>query len=374
MYREVFLYFLRLGLVGFGGPLALIASMQRDLIEDRKWLDRKKFQNAFTLIKSMPGPIAFSTAVYLGKLRAGFVGAFLAGFGLIFPSFVMMLIFTAFLAKFDNQAQITYVMLGMQVGALAVILVSLQGLAKGFERDIVFWVLVLVSIFFNMQFPSYEPLIIIGFGAALVLSPFRKTVIGLSVVFFLGTVAFADVVESASPETLLNLVWVCFKSGAFVFGSGLAIVPILEQEVVQHYHWLTHTQFLNSLALGQVTPGPVVITATSIGYYVAGYLGAVIATVSIFLASFIHMSTWFPSAVEYLSKQKWIANFSRGAIAAVLGSITFAVFKLGKDLEWNAMVIAVAIFALLVAYTKRLPTWAIIPLCGLILLIKFQFD
>lgn len=376
MYKEVFRYFIKLGLVGFGGPLALIANMQRDLVEQREWIDVKKFQNAFTLIKSMPGPIAFSTAVYLGKLRAKYLGAFLAGFGLILPSFVMMIMFVIFLEKFEGSPSIAQVMLGMQVGALAVIIISLRGLIKGYEQDKLFWILVPASIILNMLFPSGEPIIILLFGFALALRFIGNAKTISVIVLFTGLFvqAQADKSDITSTATLFKLVLVCLKSGAFVFGSGLAIVPLLEQEVVQNHHWLTHSQFLNALALGQITPGPVIITATAIGYYVFGMLGAVLGTVSILLPSFFHMSVWFPSAVEYLSRQKWIANFSRGAMAAVLGSILLSVFRLAKDLDWSITLAVVAIAALIATYSKKVPIWVIIPSCGLLILIKAQFS
>ncbi len=376
MVKDVFLYFLRLGFIGFGGPLTNIATMQRDLVEGRKWIEMASFQNAFTLIKAMPGPIAFSMAVFLGRRRAGFLGAVAAAIGFILPSFLLVFFLTMFLARFENNETFNHLMLGMQIGALTVITISLRGLIRGYERDSLFWFLIPISIFLNIQFPSSEPLIILGFGLLLAIPKLRNPKILIVFCLLLGIVAYAQTenVETHSIASLYKLILVCFKSGAFVFGSGLAIVPLLEQEVVQHYHWLTHSQFLNALALGQITPGPVVITATAIGYYVWGALGAGVATVSIFMPSFIHMSTWFPFAVEYLSKQKWIVGFSRGALAAVVGSILLSIFHLALGVEWNAVLITVAVLVAWVSYTQKLPVWSLIPLSGLAVLIKFQFN
>lgn len=342
--KEIFIYFFKLGLSGFGGPLALTATMQSDLVEKRRWITPEEFQTSFSLIKSMPGPIAFSTAIYLAKRRAGYVGALIAGFNLVFPAFVMMIIFANLLFRQSDTNGVRAIISSVQIPALAVIVASLRPLARGFERNFLFWVFVFFSLILSFRFASWEPLIIIG----------------------LGLLSIAYERRPKMTAELGSLFFVCFKAGAFVFGSGLAIIPMLEADVVHRYGWLSSDDFLNAIALGQITPGPVVITATFIGYKVFGLLGATVATVAIFLANFIHMTTWFPSAVGYLSKQRWIFHFTRGALAAVVGSLIISVLRLGQTLSWSAISATVFILVIIVMDRKLLPAWAVIPLGGII--------
>jgi chromate transporter len=338
-YKEVFSYFLRLGLVGFGGPLALVSNMQKYCVEEKKWLDHEEFNSTFALIKAMPGPIAFMTAVFLGKKRAGFWGGLLAGVGLNLPAFFLMILFSLFFSSVSHFTFIHILMTGMQVTALGVILGSLKGLVKGRERNVFFWLLVMISGFINYFYPSLEPVVIIGFGLMLIAQ--RK-------ILDLGTLAL-----------------VCFKAGALVFGSGLAIVPMLQHDVVTKYQWLTQSEFLDALAFGQMTPGPVVITATYIGHKMYGMSGAVVATLCIFAAAFFHMSTWFPLVVKKLKGKSWVNDFIFGAIAAVVGPIIVAVVKLGIGVHMTPFLGTLAVISFFLTLKGKFPLWAIIPLGGL---------
>ncbi|MBC7714906.1 MAG: chromate transporter [Rhizobacter sp.] len=338
-YKEVFIYFFRLGLLGFGGPLALVSNMQKDLVE-RKWLTNEEFTSTFALIKAMPGSVAFMTAVYTGRLRAGFWGGLIAGVALNIPAFTLMILFSLFFSSISHINFIHVLMIGMQVTALGVILGSLKGLVKGNEMNLYFWFLVVISGIINYFHPGLEPLIIIGFGLMLVSQ--RK-------LFDLGALAL-----------------VCFKAGALVFGTGLAVVPMLQHDVVTKYKWLTENEFLDALAFGQMTPGPVMITSSYIGHKVDGMPGAIIATVAIFLAGFIHMSTWFPLVLNKLKGKKWIQDFTFGAVAAVVGPILVAVYRLSNGIHLNAMLIILMIIAFLITLKSKFPLWAVIPIGGLI--------
>lgn len=345
MHTEVFKYFIRLGLLGFGGPLALVSSMQKDLVEKRRWMDPHEFNATFSLIKAMPGPIAFMTAVTMGRVRAGFLGALIAGFALNFPAFVLMIVFALFFSSVSGFTATQWLMLGMQVSALGVILGSLKGLTRGYSRDMLFWSMVVLAGAINYKFPSFEPLIILGFGFFIVVLRKKRT------------------------SELGSLVLVCFKAGALVFGSGLAIVPMLQHDVVEKYHWLSQSEFLDALAFGQMTPGPVVITATYIGHKVAGFTGSVLATLSIFAASFFHMTTWFPFVIKKLKDQKWVRDFTYGAVAAVVGPIIVAVIKLGMGVDFDLLLVFLAMGSFVISYLGKLPLWLIIPLSGLISLL-----
>ena len=356
MYKEVFLYFIRLGSLGFGGPLALIGSMQRDLVENRKWMSLEDFTASFSLIKAMPGPVAFQTAVFLGRQRAGFWGGFLAGFGVVFPAFLMMIAFSAFFSSISELAFTKALMLGMQVAALGVILGSLKGLIKNNMKDFFFWVLVFIAGSINFKNPGLEPVVIIGFGIMMI---FLRKVNNRKFLFSLAPMLFFT-------EDVKNLAVVTFKAGALVFGTGLAIVPMLQHDVVVKYRWLSQNEFLDALAFGQMTPGPVVVTATYIGHKLAGFPGAVVGTVCIFSAAFFHMSTWFPHVVGKLRGKKWINDFVFGAVAAVVGPIIVTVLKMGLGIQMTIPLIILMLLTFIITLRNSLPLWLLIPLGGII--------
>ena len=344
MYKEVLTYFLRLGCLGFGGPLALISSMQKDLVENRKWMEQEDFNASFSLIKAMPGPVAFQTAVFLGRVRAGFWGACLAAFGIVFPPFVLMILFSLFMSKIGDLSTTKSLFLGMQIAALGVILGSLKGLIRTYWSEILFWVIVVISALINFKFPSLEPVVIVAMG--------------LFIVFW----------RSMQNKTfdLAPLFLVCFKAGALVFGTGLAVVPMLSHDVVDKYHWLTQNEFLDAITFGQMTPGPVVITATYIGHKVDGMMGALVATIGMFSAAFFHMTTWFPHVIKKLSGKKWINDFVFGAIAAVVGPIVVTVIKMSFHVEPTISSIVLGIAAFVFTFTGTIPIWMIIPMGGVV--------
>lgn len=308
----------------------------------------------------MPGPVAFQTSVFMGRHRAGFWGGALAGFGIVLPAFLLMILFSIFFKSISDLSFTHAIMLGMQVSALGVILGSLKGLVKQSMKDFFFWVLVFISGAINYFKPSYEALIILVFGIFIVL--FKKYQ-REKVVSKLMSIALPAVFFS---ESIRDLMLVCFKAGALVFGTGLAIVPMLQHDVVVKYKWLTQSEFLDALAFGQMTPGPVVISATYIGHKLAGMPGAIIATVSIFAAAFFHMSTWFPLVINRLRGKIWINDFVFGAVAAVVGPIIVTVIKMGMDIEFNLFLMAMAVIVFLVTLTNKVPLWLLIPLGGLL--------
>ncbi|RPJ74830.1 MAG: hypothetical protein EHM20_09945, partial [Alphaproteobacteria bacterium] len=248
MYKEVFIYFFRLGCLGFGGPLAVVLSIQEDLIKKRNWMSQEDFNATFALIKAMPGPVAFQTSVFMGRHRAGFWGGVLAGFGIVFPAFVLMILFSLFFKSVSDLSFIQSAMLGMQVAALGVILGSLKGLVKYNAKDFFFWVMVATSGAINYFKPSYEALFILLFGLMIVIfKKYQRKATGRLFSIALPFFVFTD--------TIRDLMLVCFKAGALVFGTGLAIVPMLQHDVVVKYKWLSQGEFLDALAFGQMTPG-----------------------------------------------------------------------------------------------------------------------
>ncbi len=344
-------YFFKLGLFGFGGPLAIVANIQKDLIEKKRWISSDEFNSAFSLIKAMPGPVAFMSTVFIGRTHAGFWGGFIAGVMLNLPAFFLMMAFAYFSNQFHEHPNIETFFIGMQIATIGVVLSSLKNLFGNNYKKISFWILVCLSALLFLRFPNLESLFIILFGLSIV--GFKKY-------------------NSKKLSISGDLFWVCFKAGALVFGTGLAIVPTLKTQVVDQYHWLTYSEFMDALAFGQLTPGPVVITVTYIGFKLSGLIGALMATIAIYLASFIHMSTWFPHVFKKIKGKSWVQDFSFGAIAAVIGPIIVTTFGLAKNIPTSTGYFFIAVLSFILSLKSKLPVWSLIPLSGFLYLILKQ--
>lgn len=372
--KEVSQIFLRLGLLGFGGPIAVMAMMEEEMVRERRWLSQEKFSEMYAVLKMMPGPVATQMVIYLGKTRAGVLGGILAGVLFILPSFLLVL-GLSYLYVRGQSIQGSPLFQGLQIGALALILFSTIQLAKPYRTRRDAWVIAIVSTVLVLCFPRWEPLVILGAGVlgSVVVGQWG---LGLSK---LRTLAFSGILIPVFPllevfksSPLFQLFWVCFKAGAFVFGSGLAIVPLLEADTVRHFHWLTHAEFMDGLAIGQVTPGPVVITVTFIGYKAAGALGAVVATLGIFLPAFVNVLFLVPRLWENFSKTPYARGFSTWAIPAVLGAIAGTTLRLGF-LTLNSK-LGLGVFALSVLSAIRFspPAWLLIPATGVAYWVVFN--
>ncbi len=312
---DIFKFFLILGLTGFGGPLALVQLMREEFVERKNILTHKEFDQVFTLIKAMPGPIAFQMAVYLGRRFQGFSGACLAGVGLILPPFVMVIVIGYFYETLSHYTSVKYLLAGFLYSVSAIILLSLRSMVTSNRQSPLFWFIIGSAFLICWRDLLPEPFVIVGFGVLVVLSS-KFTPTSKSIFFSAG---------------VFPLFKVCLYAGTFVFGTGLAILPVLKSHFVDQYHWLPLQEFNDGVIFGQMTPGPITITASFLGYRILGFPGALVATVGIFLMPFIHMVTWFPSAVRWLSVQKWIHSFLLGATGAVIGSILFTIVSMNQQ-------------------------------------------
>lgn len=316
--QELVRYFLYLGLTGFGGPLMLIQQMRTHYVGKLRLISGEEFDQAFTLIKAMPGPIAFQMAVYLGNRFFRFWGGFLAGTCLLLPSFAMMLAIGFFYKALTNVTFIQPVLDGFLFSVTAVILLSLKNLTVSNYRFIIFFPLVVLSLTLSWNQTMPEPLIIIGSGLFVVLMREKGQKSFLISAVFL----------AIDWQQIFELFKICLLSGAFVFGTGFALIPVLQTDLVDIRHWLTLKEFNDAVVFGQMTPGPVTISGSLFGYQIAGLAGALAATIGIFLMPFLHMVTWFPHAVKWMAKQKWVSSFLVGATAAVVGAILSTLIKM----------------------------------------------
>jgi len=283
-------YFLKLGAIGFGGPAALVGFMHRDLVERRRWITAETYQLALALAQIMPGPLAAQTAIAIGYFQAGVLGATLVGLAFVLPSFLMVIALSMAYVAFGGLWWMQALFYGIGAAVIAIIVIAAYKLARSSnKRDPLLWGIFAVLAVATAVFEAELAELFLGAGLLVLIVRAwpgwpRALLIGLACVL-LGASAWLMEAWSRSGsasdgDVLAQILLFFTKAGAFVFGSGLAIVPFLNQGVVQQYGWLTEHQFLDAVAVAMITPGPVVITTGFIGYLVAGFWGAVVAAVA----------------------------------------------------------------------------------------------
>jgi chromate transporter len=283
---ELVRYFLRLGFLGFGGPVALVGQMERELVDERKWLTKEQMREAIAICQSLPGPLAIQVGIYISYLRGGFWGAWAGGWAFILPNFVIVAALGALYVYLGDLQPVTAIFYGVSPAVIALILHSCYRLAKLGMEDWLQWAIAAVCLAVTVILQAEVAVLFIGAGIVGILyygSLFKRAPpVALSV-----TVApiLAQLAPTASSSILGKLLLFFLKAGSLTFGSGLVIVPFLEQGLVQQFGWLDQRQFLIAVAIGMISPGPVVITATFVGYLVAGFWGSVVSTIGIFLPS-----------------------------------------------------------------------------------------
>ncbi len=359
-------YFLWLGSFGFGGPIATVGYMQRDLVERREWLAREEFLNGVALGQTMPGPLAAQVAMWVGFLKRGALGAFLVSIPFILPSFVAVLVISFFYVEYQGLDWVQSLFYGIAPGVVAIIVIAAIKLARLTNKDdLKLWAISLVTLVVTAVTESEIAILFIAAGLLMVVieAPprFRRPTGGM---FFLAAGGDQAVLAlGAVPETYLALGLFFLKAGAFIFGSGLAIVPFLREGVVEQHHWLTSDQFLDAVAMGLITPGPVVITATFIGYLVGDLTGAVIATVAIFVPIYLGVvipGRWFVRHQDHPQLQAFV----RGATAAAAGAIGGATIVLTRQAVVDVATGVIAVVSLGLLWRFRVPEVVIVLLAG----------
>ena len=348
-------YFLRLGTIGFGGPIALVGFMQRDLVEERGWFTPAEYREGLALAQLAPGPLAAQLAMYLGWARGGAVGAALVGFAFVLPSFLMVLVLAAAYLRLGGLPWMQGAFYGIGAAVIAIIVRSALKLTRlTLGRDALLWVLFGLAALVTAWTESEIVWVFLGAGAVSVAvrtwrSRPAPTVTALALVppFFLSGLA-----GPATTETLGRIGWYFAEAGAFVFGSGLAIVPFLHGGVVREFGWLTERQFLDAVAVAMITPGPVVITVGFIGYLVAGPVGAVVAALATFLPCYVFTVVPAPHFQRW-SRVPAVQAFVDGVTAAATGAIAGAAFVLGRRAIVDLTTLAIAGIALIVAWRFR---------------------
>jgi len=370
--RDLGYYFLKLGATCFGGPVALVGYMHRDLVEKRKWLSEEDYKEGLALAQLAPGPLAAQLAIYIGYVNYKIIGATIAGVAFVLPSFFMVVILGYAYLQFGGLPWMQSVFYGIGAAVIGIIAISGFKLSKKtLGKDWLLWIIffgLAISTFLTEQ-ENIWLILLAGFIAwAVRIGPsfFKKNNSILVPIFFLQIAG-----SLGTNEKLLQIWWFFLKAGAFVFGSGLAIVPFLYGGVVKDYHWLNEKQFLDAVAVAMITPGPVVITVGFIGYLVAGFPGACIAALATFLPCYLFTVIPAPYFRKY-GKNASIKAVVDGVTAAAVGAIAGAVIVLARRqfTDLPSVFIALATIFVLVRF-KKIPEPVIILAAALIgLLIK----
>ncbi len=364
--RQLLLYFLRLGTFGFGGPIALAGYMQRDLVEKHRWISKQDYLEGLALAQLMPGPLAAQLAMYLGWVRARVLGATLVAFCFVLPSWLMVLALSLLYVRYGGLAWMQGAFYGIGAAVIAIIARSAVKLVKmTVQRDRLLWGIFLVMMAVTAWTATEIIWLFLGCGALalLVKAPpkLRPSAAAVGPAWLL-----AGLHGTASLGAVGTIFLYFAEAGAFVFGSGLAIIPFLHGGVVDRYHWLTERQFVDAVAVAMITPGPVVITVAFVGFLVAGLLGAFAAAVGVFLPCYLLVVVPAPYYRRF-ARNPQIKAFVAGVTSAATGAIAGAAIVLGRRAVFD--VPTAAIFAatlLLLTKAPKIPEPIVILATGVV--------
>ncbi len=361
--KDLTLYFLKLGTWGFGGPVALVGYMHRDLVEDKKWISEEEYKEGLALAQLAPGPLAAQLGIYIGFVHYRMLGATLAGLAFVLPSFIMVVLLGMAYKLYSGLSWMQAIFYGVSASVIGIISISaykltVKSISKftlpAMRANWILWILYLIGVVITVINQREEVLLFILTGVLYMIIKVppqwarRKAVLPS---FLLAGLGFW---ESGNNE-LVKIGLFFLKAGAFVFGSGLAIVPFLHAGVVQEYGWLTESEFVDSVAVAMITPGPVVITVGFIGYLVSGFPGALVAALATFLPCFFFTVILAPS-FKRIAQNNSVKAFVEGITASVIGALV-------------GSVIIIASRSIIDIYTALI---AVASICSLIFIKKLQ--
>jgi chromate transporter len=352
-WREVFLYFLFLGFVNIGGPVAQITMMFNHMVEKRQWLSKDRFVKIMGFCHMLPGPEALQLAIYVGYLKRKLWGGILAGLTFILPGAVMMIVLSWFYVKYGRLPQVINVLYVLKPAVLGIIAAGIIKLGCAAIQN-VFLAVLLVGAFIGMRFAGINFLLILLIAGVLNLivtqgRPLFKLIAPTPPLVLCGL----TLATPFAGSRLLQVAWLFLKTGLLSFGGAYASLVFVQRGAVAQYHWLSDGQLLDGVALSVATPGPFMLFTTFVGYLAGGVIGAVLATFFVFLPSFFFVI----AGVHYIEKMRdnrMIQAFLAGVSAAVVGIIAVVSLDLIPEalVDWVTVAIALAGF-LLIAFLKR---------------------
>ncbi len=326
---EIFRYFLYLGTCGFGGPLGLAAHMKKDLVEKRGWLTEREYLDGLAAATVLPGPIAFQLGIYCGWVRRNIIGGIVAGLAFIITPFLLCVFLGFFYQKYRSLPWMGDLFYGVAPVVLALIWNACLKMGKTTLKDLKSVSIFIISFYVAFQFRFNFIYLLLSAGILSALLDYRKP-----------------------SHTLNSLSWPLFifffKAGLFIFGSGLVIVPFLQQFVVDQFHWINQQAFLDGVSIGMISPGPVLITATFVGFLADGFSGACAATAGIFLPSFLLIFAGAPLLKRYQNNSH-LQKFADGITASVIAVIAASTAHLTQQviIDWPTGIVMIVCFLLL---------------------------
>lgn len=360
--HQLIYYFLKLGSIGFGGPVALVGYMHRDLVEKRNWISEDDYKEGLALAQLAPGPLAAQLGIYLGFVHYRVLGATLCGLAFVIPSFIMVVLLGIVYKLFGGLPWMQAVFYGVGASVIGIIIMSsykltLKSVGKiqlqALKQNWLLWLFYAAGIIITVITKSENVLLFIAAGLIymFVKAPpawIKKPISANSIL--IGIIGFWQF----EWNTLGKIGWFFTKAGAFVFGSGLAIVPFLHAGVVTENKWLTEQEFVDAVAVAMITPGPVVITVGFIGYLIAGFPGASVAALATFLPCYLF--TVIPAPYfKKIAKNKSIKAFVDGITAAVVGALVGAVMVIASRSITDIATALIALASLLsLIYIKKI--------------------
>src|SRR5215471_179219 len=360
---QMALYFLRLGSLGFGGPVALANSMRRDLAENRKWLTEEEYDRGLAIAAACPGPLAYQLAVYCGYIRFGILGGLLVAVAFALPPFILVIATACLYVRFATNWQLRALFYGVAPVVVALILKACWNLGKKtLGRDVPAWTIFLIACAITVIVQKELMPIFIVAGALGIFLFARQAKGGVThpraspnALFLIASPSGIATASGGVSAMTGKLFFFFFKTGLLVFGSGLVIVPFLKTYVVDQYHWLGNREFLDSVAIGMISPGPVVISATFVGYLLDGLRGAAAATLGIFAPAVLFTIVATPILLRHAENPR-LKGFIRGITVAVVGVLVGTTYLVGKTAigDWLTIALAAASLVALFAW-KKLP-------------------
>jgi chromate transporter len=373
--KKLVLYFLKLGTIGFGGPIALVGYMQKDLVEVRRWLTREEYLRGLALSQLAPGPLAAQLAMYIGFVKNGFLGATFVGIIFVLPSFLMVVVLGMLYVVYGGIDWMQAMFYGVGAAVIGIIVKSAYRLAKvTLKHKMILWAIFSVMCFVTAytQQEIVWLFLLCGVVALFVLAPPKFLARGAHIIIPPGLIILFQLPVLTQSREFSSIFLFFAKAGSFVFGSGLAIVPFLYGSTVQQFHWLNERQFLDAVAVAMITPGPVVITVSFIGYIVAGLTGAIAAAMGVFLPVYL-VVVFLTPVYERFARNTQVDAFVQGVTSAASGAIAGAVIVLGRRAITDVATALIALAALLTLVRFKIPEPIIVIVAGLAGLILFHF-
>lgn len=361
--KNLTLYFLTLGFIGFGGSIALAHTMQEDLVKKRKWITQEEFTHGLTLSQLAPGPLATQLAMYIGFTMFKTLGATLAGIAFVLPSFLMVLAISVVYSHFGNLSFLQSALYGIGAAVIGIIASSGYSLTKqNMKRKVLLWIIFSFVFLFTLITHATNVVIFIIAGM-LPLLVYHKEKVRLPKLWGFAITSPSAALNIITAFPLVKIFLFFLVAGSIAFGGGLAIVPFLQNGVVSQYHWLTNKQFVDAIAVAMITPGPVVIAATFIGYFAGNIPGALLATIAIFLPIYLIVIFLTPIFQRHAANAQ-VAAFIEGVLAAAMASIAASVILLGIDTIKDLPTILIAAISFALVRFFKLPSVVIILLAG----------